>query len=99
MTTTRQEIQSEIDALLKIEVHVQTNQGTYGATEACRKVGCGDPMFANREVYETVGRTRRETGPDADDAPGYMRPIGRELLNDLRKRLAALRAKLKSAKS
>lgn len=95
---TASEIRAEIKTVEAIEVHVETNQGTYGAGEACRKVGCGDPAFANREVYETVGGTRRETGPDEARAPGYMRQIGREELSDLRKRLAELRRELRSAR-
>jgi hypothetical protein len=101
MTTTRTkaEIQAEIANLEKIEVHVETNQGTYGASEACRKVGTGDPAFANREVYETVGGVRRETGPDEDEAPGRMRKIGHESLSRYRKQLATLKVELKRAKN
>lgn len=90
-------LKREIDAISRVEVHLETNQGTYGAGEACRKVGTGDPHFANREVYETVGGKRRSTGPDADDAPGRMRLIGTEEMSRLRKRLADLRAALAEA--
>ena len=92
------ECEDRIAALLRIEVHTETNQGTYGASEACRKVGCGDPQFANREVYETVGGKRRETGPDEDDAPGRMRKIGYERLAELRAELTAWQAALKQAR-
>ena len=97
-TRTKDEIRAEIDNLMKIEVHVDTNQGTYGATEAVRKGGCGDPRFADREVYETVGGDKRETGPDADHASGRMRPIGSKTLSDYRKQVAALRAEMRKAK-
>ena len=97
-TRTKAEILREIDNLLKIEVHVETNQGTYGAAEAVRKVRTGDPAYANREVYETVGGTRRETGPGEDRAPGYMRRIGYTSLSEYRQQVAALRAELKHAK-
>lgn len=95
---TKSEIGEEIANLLKIEVHIETNQGTYGPTEACRKVGTGDPAFANREVYETVGGVRRERGPDEADAPGRMRTINRDRLAEYRKQVAALRAELKNAR-
>lgn len=51
----RTEIQAEINTLSSVEYLIETNDGTYGATEACRKVGSGDPMYATRRVYETVG--------------------------------------------
>jgi hypothetical protein len=98
-TRTRSEIKAEIGNLLKIEVHIQTNQGTYGNAEACRKVGNGSSEFANREVYETVGGTRRETGPSEDNAPGTMRSINRQRLADLRSQVAELKQELKRAKS
>lgn len=94
----RAEIRAEIANLEKIEVHVETNQGTYGPTEAARKVGTGDPACANREVYETVGGTRREKGPSEEDAPGRMREINRTALAEYRTRLAELRKALRAAK-
>jgi hypothetical protein len=87
-----------IRTLEATEVHVETNQGTYGAAEACRKVGTGDPAHGNREVYETVGGTRRATGPDEDRAPGRMRRINAETLADYRKQLAAWRRALAAAR-
>lgn len=92
------EIMSEIKTLNAIEVHVETNDGTYGGTEAVRKCGTGDPRWATRNVYETVGGQVRSTGPSEDRAPGRMRSIGRRELADLRKRVAELRAMLRTAR-
>lgn len=97
-TTERERIQDEIDALTQIEVHVRTNQGTYGAVDACRLCGTGDPRFANREEYETVGGLKRTTGPDEQHAPGRMRDIGSATLAHYRHRVAALREKLRTMK-
>ena len=69
-TATKDSIQAEINSLLRVEHLVETNEGTYSAIEARRKVGVGDPEFATRKVYETVGGSRRSTGPDEDGAPG-----------------------------
>ncbi len=66
------EIQADINELRAVEYAVASNQGTYGAAEAGRKVGCGDPQFADRFIYETVGGNRRATGPDEADMPGRM---------------------------
>jgi len=87
-------IRDEIKALESVEYLVETNQGTYGAQESCRKVGTGDPASADRNVYETVGGRRRETGPGEDRAPGYMRQINRDSLSADRKRLADLHKSL-----
>ncbi len=92
------EIEQEIAELETVEIHVETNQGTYGAEEACRKIGTGDPRAANREVYETVGGQRRETGPDEDRAPGRMRKINRKALADKRAALKRLREELWKAR-
>jgi hypothetical protein len=89
----------EIAALAAIEHCVETNSGTYGAAEARRAVGCGDPQFADRNIYETVGGARRETGPDAKDAPGRMRRLNRDALAADRRRLAALREELRRLQS
>ena len=94
-TRTRKEIQAEIDALTGQEYLVATNQGTFGSSEAVRKVGTGDPMFANRDVYETVGGARRERGPDEADAPGRMRKLNRAALAEDRKRLSELKRELR----
>lgn len=93
--TGREVILAEIEAVQKIEHHVETNEGTYGAVEACRKVGSGDPAFANRQVYETVAGERRATGPDEEDAPGRMRQLNRDSLAADRRRVADLRAELR----
>ena len=98
MTDAKADIRAEIADLLKIEVLTATNSGTYGASEACRKTGTGDPAFATRNEYETVAGAKRSTGPDADSIPGYMRPIGAAEMHDLRLRLADLRRELRSTK-
>lgn len=95
---TKETIQKEINELLAVEVCVETNDGTYGAAEACRCVGTGDPAFATRNVYETVGGKTRYTGPREDRAPGRMRAGGRAVLADYRRQLADLRAELKACK-
>ena len=100
MTTTTTKTVAELERAIRTleasEIHVQTNQGTYGATEAHRKIGTGDPQFADREVYETVGSGEcRSTGPDEDDAPGRMRRIGTDALSDARSELKRLREELK----
>lgn len=87
-----QTIDDEIRTLEAVEVHVRTNQGTYGANECCRRVGTGDPAYGNREVYVTVGGRVRETGPGESRAPGYMRDIGSRHLSELREQLARLKA-------
>lgn len=92
------DMEAELRAILACEVHVQTNQGTYGADEACRKVGSGDPAFANREVYETVGGKFRSTGPMPDDAPGRMRHINASEMAEKRARCAELRRMIREAK-
>lgn len=84
---------AEIRAIEATEYCVETNAGTYGAAEAGRKCGCGDPMFADRAVYETPLGVRRESGPSEDRAPGRML-VRRDALNAARKRLCALRAML-----
>ena len=99
MTTThksRTEIQSEINTLLNVEHLVETNAGTYGDGDVVR-AGCTGGM-AERNVYETVGGQRRATGPSEDRAPGRMRRINRETMSDDRKRVADLKAALRSTK-
>lgn len=83
-------IRAEIEALRGVEYLIETNSGTFGAGEASRKMRTSDPAFATRNVYETVGGSRRVTGPDEDRAPGRMRAISRAALSADRKRLADL---------
>jgi hypothetical protein len=92
------EIQTEINELMSVEVCVGHNEGTYGGVEAARKCGSGDPQFASRNEYETVGGEKRSTGPSADRMPGYMQYGGKARLAEYRQQLAALRAELKSAR-
>ena len=97
-TRTAQQIQKEINELLATEVCVGHNEGTYSAVEAGRKCGSGDPQFANRHEYETVGGEKRSTGPTAARMPGHMRYGGKARLAEYRQQLAALRAELKFAR-
>lgn len=82
--------------LAEVEYLIETNQGTYSAAEAGQKVGCGETHFADRNVYETVGGVRRETGPSEADAPGRMIRLKKncEALASLRKSLARMRKDL-----
>ena len=97
-TRTAAEIQAEINNLLKLEVCVGHNEGTFSAEDAHRKVGTGDPSFATRNEYETVGGEKRSTGPSVEKIPGYMQYGGRERLAQHRRELADLYAELKTAK-
>lgn len=90
----KDEIREEIATLEATEFLVSTNAGTYGAAEAYRSVGCGDPQFADHNVYETVGGKRREAGPGEDRAPGYMRRINADAMTEARRRLNRLRREL-----
>ena len=82
MTTTetkRERLTKAIKRLESTEVMIATNQGTYGAVEACRAIGCGSPEFADCDVYETPLGVRRVRGCDMANAPGRMRWFNREL--------------------
>jgi hypothetical protein len=95
LATTQTNLEKQIRAAESAEVLMETNQGTYGTVEACRKVGCGSPEFADRNVYERVGDgARRATGPKAERAPGCMRSIGAEELRRKREELRGLKAQL-----
>jgi len=73
------EVRLEIAALQIKEHLVETNDGTFGAEEAGRKIGTADPKFATRRVYKTASGARRETGPSANEAPGYTRHFRTEI--------------------
>lgn len=98
-TTTTKEIEAlEIEAneLAAMECLVETNSGTFGATEACRKTGSGDA--GEYKIFARVGDgKRRVVGYDPANAPGYARHFGTDLsdkqakLRTLRSRIAALR--------
>jgi hypothetical protein len=90
------ELEAEAEALASVEYLVETNQGTYGAGEARRKVGVAEPHFADRDVYETVGGARREMGCDADRMPCRVRRCNRAALAADRKRLAELRREIRN---
>jgi hypothetical protein len=91
------EDQRAIESLAGVEYMTATNEGTYGSAECFRKIGCGDPAFGNRYTYETVGGEKREKGPDADYAPGYMRTLNRDALSADRSRLSRMRSELATA--
>jgi polyhydroxyalkanoate synthesis regulator phasin len=104
MAATRQnyyETQDQIDALekeiksLNAKEHlIATNEGTYSAVEAGRKCGTGDPAFANRHEYETVGGDTRSTGPDKADMPGRLRRMDTTELQEDRRRVKELRSQV-----
>lgn len=92
------ELESEISRLEAAEVAVEHNEGTYSALEAARKIGTGDPAFANYTIYVRVGDGRRRVvGCDPEKAPGYARRAGYETLAEERRRLAELRRQLREA--
>jgi hypothetical protein len=62
-------------AELSADTLAETNQGTYGAAEAARKVGTGDPAHADYRVYESLDGTRRVAGCDPARAPGRARRL------------------------
>lgn len=82
----------QIKTLSEERVLVATNAGTFGATEAARKVGSGDPRHATRNVYEMVGGGIVAEGPEESDAPGRMRRIGDAALAAKRATLAKLQS-------
>jgi hypothetical protein len=90
---TRQDLEQEAAALAAVEVLIETNAGTFGAAECCRKRGCGDPVFGEYQIYESVAGDRHVVG-DPDDAPGYARRCGRQELGEKRRQLAELRKQI-----
>lgn len=98
MTTkpTKVELERQAKELAATWVLVGTNQGTYGAADACRAIGTGDPRHADCNIYEQVGTgERRVDGPDIDAAPGRIRRFNSELatkqaaLAELRRQIRA----------
>jgi hypothetical protein len=97
VTETRKSLDQQIAALATRWVQVGTNQGTYGAIEACQAVGCGSPEFADCNIYEQVGTgERRAEGCDPDRAPGRIRRSNAEL-SDCQRQLAELQKKAKGS--
>lgn len=88
---------SDITLLSNEWVLVATNSGTYGAAEAARKCGTGDPRFADHRIYERVGGGKRHEGMDLDRMPGRLRSVGREALKAKRQQLQQLIAERRSA--
>lgn len=90
----KNEIKTAISALEDAECAVETNEGTYGSGEAMRKIGCGDPQFANYTIYERVGSgARRVQGCTPEKAPGYGREMRQEI-TEKRNELAELKKQL-----
>lgn len=77
-------------AQLKQEVAIETNEGTYGAEEACRKTGSGDPAHNNYTIFESLNGSRRVRGCDPDKAPGYPRKLSVKSAAERRKEIARL---------
>lgn len=95
---TKSEMEKQAEALANEEVLVETNAGTFGAGEAQRAVGTGDPAFAEYRIYERVGGGEpRKVGAEPETAPGYARPIGRDALAAKRAQLSQLRKAIANA--
>lgn len=94
----KSELEKTIRELAATEILVETNEGTYGATEAHRAIGVGDPQFANYRVYETVDGFRRVVGCEPDVAPGRPRRLNDGHMTRQRAYLAQLRKQLKEMK-
>lgn len=101
MTTTknRNDLEREATALANERIMVATNQGTYGASEACRVIGCGDPQFANCDIYEVVGETPMTDAQIESkwNGVGRMR-IFRDAISEKRARLTELRREIRTAR-
>lgn len=78
-------------------VMVDTNDGTYGAIEAQRLIGTGDPKFATWKRYRNVAGKERMENPEAEIA-GVGRPQapsgidGQRMLISAASKLKAMRA-------
>ena len=96
-TTEQQELTEAIARMLDDEYVVETNEGTFGAAECCRKTGCGDPQFGHYTIYERLDGHRRVVGCEPKKAPGYPRRF-RDEINAARKQLAELRRELRSTR-
>lgn len=94
--TEKATIQAEIDALTSQEFAVETNEGTYGAAEAARATGTGDPRWNNYTIYEKISGARRVEGCDPAKAPGRARKLSRADLRAANKRFAELRKQITS---
>ncbi len=86
----------KLQDLYMTEVLIETNEGTFGAEEAMRKIGTGDPTFCTYRTYIRVGDGRQRTeGLDPAKAPGRARPLGWRQLRSLRSQLRALEAAMR----
>ena len=92
-------LETEARELAATLVLVATNDGTFGAAESLRCTGNGDTKSATRNVYERIGDgVISSNGPSHDDAPGRMRQINSEAVNQLRAKLRSLREQIKAAR-
>lgn len=62
-------------AEISADALIETNDGTFGPTEAHAKTGSGDPRTATYKVYESLAGARRVVGCDPANAPGYARTM------------------------
>lgn len=75
------------------EVSIETNEGTFGATDCQRATGSGDPRYGNySKIMRISDGSIRTIGCEPEKAPGYARysDIGRRLyrkLNEMRREL------------
>ena len=95
---TTEQILAEIRTLTADQI-VETNSGTFSATECQRAVGTGDPRFGEYRVFERLDGTRYTTGCDPKNAPGYARKFSSNRAVSRRARVELLTGALKSAKS
>lgn len=90
-------IRKAIRALEQQAFVIETNAGTYGATEAQRATGTGDPKANDYQVWETVTGKREFSGCHKSRAPGYARYFRPAGLVEARKQLADLKRQLAEA--
>ncbi len=93
------ELERQAKELSAMEVAVETNAGTFGAIECCRKTGSGDPRYGTYTIYLRVGDgARRTVGCDPASAPGYARKGGYDVFAAKQRELAALRKQIAAMK-
>jgi hypothetical protein len=89
-------LNAQKDELEAMWILTATNEGTYGAEEAVRKVGSGSPEFADCHIYARVGDKKTMVeGCDPEKAPGMIRYFHREL-DRRRKEIAEINRQIKA---
>lgn len=98
-TPSKAELERMAAELSATWVLVGTNQGTYDANEAHRRIGTGDPRHADVMIYEQVGKPgkTRHHGPSGDNIPGRIRHFNSEL-SAKQVELSKLREQIKAAR-